>query len=220
MPAKRESNENCVLILAGGVGLGAYQAGAYARLHQDEQLHPNWITGCSIGAVNAAVIAGNAPDRRIERLQALWQHGPARTPERAQSSIVSEQWRHLENWSSVIRTRLAGATGHFRPRTPTPFGPFRSFYDLEPLRARLEGLLDVDRLNGGEIRFTLGATDLESGELVLFDTHRGDRIGIDHLLASCGYLPEFAPVEIGGRLLADGGLAANAPIEALRDHQE
>jgi NTE family protein len=89
---------------------------------------------------------------------------------------------------------------------------------LSPLRSRLERLIDLDRLNGGDIRFTVGATDLETGELVLFDTHRGERIGIDHLLASCGYLPEFAPVEIGERLFGDGGLAANAPIEALRDH--
>jgi NTE family protein len=215
-----ESNEDRVLILSGGVGLGAYQAGAYARLHQDERLHPNWVAGSSIGAVNAAVIAGNAPDRRIERLQTLWHHYPTRMPVPDQPSVASARWRHLENWGSAIRTRLAGATGHFHPRAPMPFGPFRSFYDLEPLRDRLKHLVDLDRLNGGEIRVTVGATDLETGELVLFDTQRGDRISIDHLLASCGYLPEFAPVEIGGRLLGDGGLAANAPIEALRDHQQ
>src|SRR5205807_7069990 len=86
------------------------------------------------------------------------------------------------------------------------------------LRSRLDALIDFERLNGGDIRLTVATTDVETGELVMFDTDRGDRIEIDHLLASCGYLPEFAPVDIRGRLLGDGGLAANAPIEALRDH--
>ena len=96
-------------------------------------------------------------------------------------------------------------------------GPFRSLYDLAPMRERLKSLVDFGRLNSGDIRFSLAATDIETGELVVFDTAKGDGISIDHLMASCGFLPEFAPVEIGGQLLGDGGLSANAPVEALGD---
>jgi NTE family protein len=124
-------------------------------------------------------------------------------------------WDHAQNWANAIRTRLVGSAGQFHPRVSLPWQSFGSLYDLQPLRSRLEGLIDFGRLNSGETRVTVATTDIESGELVLFDTAKGDRIGIDHLMASCGFLPEFAPVEIDGRMLGDGGLAANAPIEAL-----
>src|SRR4029078_4095477 len=75
--------------------------------------------------------------------------------------------------------------------------------------------VDFGRLNSGEVRFSVATTDIETGELVIFDTSKGDNISIDHILASCGFLPEFAPVDVGGRLLGDGGLSANAPIEAV-----
>src|SRR5690606_36072032 len=88
-------------------------------------------------------------------------------------------------------------------------------YDLSPLRTTLERLVDFDRLNGGDPRVTLVATDLETGDAVLFDTANGDRIGPDHILASCGFLPEFQPAEIGGRLLGDGALVANAPVDVV-----
>jgi NTE family protein len=94
-------------------------------------------------------------------------------------------------------------------------GPFRSLYDLAPMKGRLAGLVDFARLNSGEVRFSIATTDIETGELVIFDNTKGDNITIDHVLASCGFLPEFAPVEVDGRLLGDGGLSANAPIEAV-----
>ena len=122
---------------------------------------------------------------------------------------------HAQNWFSVVHTRLFGSSGHFRPRLPSAWGPFRSLYDLAPMKERLERLIDFGRLNSGAVGFGVAATDIETGELVVFDPTKGDQISIDHLLASCGFLPEFAPVEIGGRLLGDGGLSANAPIEVL-----
>src|SRR5690349_6156002 len=204
-----------VLILSGGVGLASYQAGAFEYLHREGGLQPSWVAGSSIGAVNAAILAGNKPDQRAQRLRELWNmDGIAET---LQVADARPPWRHAANWLSALETRVAGSAGHFRPRLDyLPWQPFRSFYDLAPLRARLAKLVDFERLNGGEIRMSVATTDVATGDLVLFDTARGDRIGIDHLLASCGFLPEFAPVEIGGRLLGDGGLAANAPIEALR----
>lgn len=207
-----ESEPNITLIFSGGVALGAYQAGGYAALH-DHHLRPRWIAGSSTGAVNAAVIAGNRIDERIEKLRVLWQ--PDCGPGDRIRSPASERWRHLENWGSALRTRLVGRSGHFRPRPQLPWGPFVSLYDLSPLRERMTELIDFDRLNSGEIRMTVATVDIASGELVLFDTASGDRITRDHLLASCGYLPEFAPVTMDGRLLGDGGLAANAPIETM-----
>jgi NTE family protein len=201
------------LVFSGGVGLGAYQAGAYCALHDKLANSELWLAGSSIGAVNAALIAGSPVEQRTRALHALWNE-PDRSPPHLET-VGAERWQHIENWTHAVRTRLLGSAGHFRPRTPLPWGNFKSLYDLSPVRQRIDALVDFDRLNSGEVRFTVAATDIESGELVMFDTARGDRITTDHLMASCGYLPEFAPVTISGRLLGDGGLSANAPIEAL-----
>jgi NTE family protein len=209
-------NRNIVIVLSGGVGLGVYQAGAYAALHERQSLSPGWVAGSSIGAINAAVIAGNAPNDRIDRLRALW--AASRHPfERAADQFAFPPWNHAQNWVSAMRTKLTGAPGHFHPRLRLPWQTFSSLYDLEPLRARFAELIDFGRLNSGETRVTIGATNLESGDLVMFDTAKGDKIEADHLMASCGFFPEFAPIEIDGQMLGDGGLAANAPIEALWD---
>jgi NTE family protein len=203
------------VIFAGGVGLGAYEAGAYAALHGEGRLLPTWFAGSSVGAVNAALIVGNPAERRIDVLQRFWRAAPF-PPAAGHVAAMWRPWRHMHNWLSVMETRLLGSPGHFRPRVlPNPYRRFSSLYDLSPLRASLEKFVDIERLNSGEIRLSVAATDIESGDLVVFDTARNDRIEIDHLLASCGFLPEFAPVEIGGRLLGDGGLVANAPLEAV-----
>ena len=202
------------MILAGGIGLGAYQAGAYAQLHQREELRPTWLAGSSIGSINAAVIAGSPPERRVQHLRSLWQAG-SQLFGAAGDPTWSRSFEHAQNWISAIQTRLMGSAGQFHPRISPPWESFSSLYDLRPLRSRLKALIDFGRLNSGAPRVTVATTNIESGELVLFDTAMGDRIEIDHLMASCGFLPEFAPVEIDGQLLGDGGLVANAPVEAL-----
>jgi NTE family protein len=117
---------------------------------------------------------------------------------------------------SAIQSRLAGVPGYFRPRLPTnPFSPFRSLYELEPTRARLAAFVDFAAQNAARMRVSIATTDVETGEPVIFDTAAGDTIDPEHLLASCGFLPEFAPVEIGGRFLGDGGLSINAPVEPV-----
>jgi NTE family protein len=115
----------------------------------------------------------------------------------------------------AFRTRLVGSAGHFHPRIPSlnPF-VFKSLYDLAPMRERMARLIDFGRLNSGETRICVAATDIETGEPVIFDSHK-HLIEVDHLLASCGFLPEFAPVEIDGRLLGDGGLSINAPFDPI-----
>jgi NTE family protein len=115
-----------------------------------------------------------------------------------------------------VQTRMLGRAGAFQPRLPAlPLGGAISLYDLAPLRTRLGRFIDFDRLNSGDIRVSVVATDIETGEEMVFDTGRRDRIGPDHLVASCGFLPDFCTIEIDGRLLGDGGLVANAPIESL-----
>jgi NTE family protein len=197
------------IVFAGGMGLGAYQAGAYQQFQHESQA--DWLTGSSVGAINAALIAGNASDRRIDRLREFWSEPSSWQP----SSVGPWLDRYAQNWLSAVQTRLFGAIGHFCPRTPgLPFEDFKSLYDLGPMRRTLERLLDFPRLNSGEMRLTVAATDIETGEPVLFDTAR-EQLTMDHLMASCGMLPEFAPVMIGGRLLGDGGLSANAPLESV-----
>jgi NTE family protein len=215
------ASRKVLLVLSGGIALGAYQAGAYAVLHQHEHLWPERLVGSSIGAVNAAVIAGNPPEHRVERLRAFWE---AVTLEpRPFLGSWMEPWagaaRHGYSWLSVLQTRVFGRAGVFRPRIPElMLTQVTSLYDLAPLRTKLEQLIDFDRLNGGEMRVSVVTTDIETGQAIVFDTEQGDRIGPDHLLASCSFLPDFAPVELNGRLLGDGGLVANAPVAtALRD---
>jgi NTE family protein len=204
-----------ILVLSGGIGLGAYHAGAIAHLHEAD-CWPDWIAGASIGAICGAVVAGNRRENVVARLGELWNTDMKLGALREQPSAYW-RWDHWQNWISALHARVAGSRGQFRPRMTMPWESFGSLYDLAPLHSRLDDLIDFDRLNSGDIRFTVATTDIETGDLVLFDTGKGDMIGAEHLMASCGFLPEFAPVEIGGRLLGDGGLVANAPIEALND---
>ena len=218
LPSRRTA-----LVLAGGIALGAYEAGAYAAL-QEGRGPPDWVLGSSVGAVTAAVIAGNAPECRIARLRQFWQTA-ATDPTPAASFWFGVPdagvWRQAYNQASVLETLFLGRPGIFRPRfSPGPWagaGDVSALYDLAPLRAQVEELIDFDRLNGGGVRLTLVATDVVSGERVVFDTGRGARIGPEHVVASSALLPLFAPVEVEGRLLGDGGLASNAPIDLALD---
>jgi NTE family protein len=202
-----ESTATVAMVFAGGLGLAAYHAGAYEAFSK-RCLPLHWVAGSSAGAVTAALIAGNRSGDRIERLQAFWNFPPI-------AHLSAAPWRHLYGWMGAIRTRLVGSAGHFHPRVPSvnPFG-FRSLYDLAPMKARMTRLIDFGHLNSGEIRICVAATDIETGEAVIFDSRKMP-IEMDHLLASCGFLPEFAPVEVGGRLLGDGGLSLNAPFDPI-----
>jgi NTE family protein len=195
------------MVFAGGLGLAAYHAGAF-QAFSERGLPLHWVAGSSAGAVTAALIAGNSPASRIERLRAFWNFPPV-------ENVHPAPWRHLAGWMGAIRTRLTGSPGHFHPRIP-PGNPFSfvSLYDLAPMQQRLAALVDFGRLNSGETRVSIATTDIETGDPVLFDS-ADTRIEMDHLLASCGFLPEFAPVEIGGRLLGDGGLSLNAPFDSV-----
>jgi NTE family protein len=199
------------MAFAGGLGLAAYHAGVYEAFSK-RGLPLNWVAGSSAGAATAALIAGNRSADRIDRLRAFWNFPPPNSPD-------ADYRAHLYGWMGAIRTRLLGSAGHFHPRLPPAnLFSFRSVYDLTPMKQRLTSLIDFGRLNGGEMRVNVAATDIETGEPVIFDS-RHERIEIDHLLASCGFLPEFAPTEIGGRLLGDGGLSLNVPFDSIMESQ-
>lgn len=210
-----------VIVFSGGVGLGAYQAGAYARLHEAEGLRPDWLAGVSIGAVNAALIAGNAPKHRVERLRRFWD-GAASAPAWRPPLLDAGPFRHAYNWMSVFQARVLGSPGLFRLRPGSGLGGhgFPSLYDLEPMRRMIEDLVDFDRLNGGEMRVSVVAADVASGDEVVFDTAHGARIEADHLLATCGFIPEFPPVAVDDRVLGDGALIANTPIDLVLRSEE
>lgn len=211
------------MVFSGGVALGAYHAGAYATLQEETGLDPDWVAGASIGAVTAAIIAGNVPERRSEQLRRFWD-GIVADPMPWASLGFGQlgpalPWRQAQGWASATQARLLGRPGLFRPRL-FPWAESRTpgLYDLEPLRRRIEEVVDFELLNSdGAPRLSVVATDLSSGERVICDTGRGTRIRPEHVVASCALLPDFAPVEIEGRLLGDGGLSTNTPLDLVLD---
>jgi NTE family protein len=210
------------LVLAGGVSLGAYEAGAYAALHDSGVPLPDSIAASSIGSVNAAIIGGNAPERRIQRLRQFWETvttNPMPVTSFWFGTPEAGPWRRAHNRASVLQTLFCGRPGIFQPRIAPGMhagvDDVSALYDLAPLRSHLPEIIDFDLLNSGKVRVSVVATDLVGGERVVFDTGRGARIGPDHILASCALLPLFAPLEIDGRLLGDGGMSSNAPLDIV-----
>lgn len=212
--------QRTVMVLGGGVGLGAYHAGAYARLRA-AGLEPEWIAGSSVGAVTAAVIASTPADLRVEQLMKFWGRlvWPAASLDPGPGPLS-----RLTSLASVLSTRLTGHPALFTMRAAWPGAlmpgdPARqAMYGLEPLKRLLHEFVDFDRLNRGPMRLTVCATDLATGEPVMFDTAR-ERIGMEHLLASSGFLPDFPPVRIGDRWLGDGGLSMNAPLLPILEEE-
>ena len=207
--------EKIVLVLQGGGALGAYQAGAYETLCEAGEI-PTWVAGTSIGAVNGAIIAGNPPERRVQRLREFW--------ERVSSRLLAwplsndDNLRRIFNETSAVLVAAGGAPGFFEPRVPPavlmPQGTPEaiSLYDTEPLRATLEELVDFDLLNSGAVRLSVGAVQVLSGNMKYFDTQKM-RIGPEHIMASGALPPGFPPIEIDGQPYWDGGLVSNTPLE-------
>jgi NTE family protein len=206
------------LVLGGGNALGAYLAGAYEHLHRQD-VRPDWIVGASVGAVTGAILAGNAPERRLERLGQFW----AEATQHTYGALGgNETLRQTYNGLHSIMTLLFCRPNIFQRRYPglwsiLPWVPNDvAIYDHAPLRSTLERLVDFDRLNRAEVRFTVGCVDLESGSEVYFDNTR-EEIRPEHILASTAIMPAFPPVEIDGRLLCDPGYANNLPLDPLFD---
>ncbi|HUZ72517.1 MAG TPA: patatin-like phospholipase family protein [Stellaceae bacterium] len=219
---KRPPFDCVALLLQGGGALGAYQAGVYEAL-AEAKIHPNWVAGISIGAINSALIAGNPPGERVAKLKAFWEgitaspygnilHDPLSRIARGTDA------RMMFNQASATASMFGGASGFFYPRVPSPWLHPRgtveatSYYDTSHLRATLERLVDFDRINSGETRFSVGAVGVRSGNFVYFDntTHH---IAPAHVMASGSLPPGFPATEVDGEFYWDGGLVSNTPLQ-------
>ena len=223
---RRPPFECTALLLQGGGALGAYQAGVYEAL-SEAGIHPDWVAGISIGAVNSAIIAGNPPEKRVEALRRFWERITSDvfgnwTPDFLTPLMKGDWVRGLVNQVSANSAMLSGASGFFVPRLPSPWLHPRgsieatSFYDASGLKNTLESLVDFDRINAREMRFSVGAVNVRSGNFVHFDstTHT---IRPEHVMASGALPPGFAAVEIDGERYWDGGLISNTPLQWVLD---
>ncbi len=202
------------LVLGGGNALGAYLAGACEYL-DEQDVRPDWIVGASVGAVTGAILAGNAPEHRLAKLKQFWAEATQHT---YGAPGGNETLRQTYNGMHSLLTLLFCRPNIFQRRYPglwsaLPWVPNDvALFDHSPLRMTLERLVDFNRLNRAEVRFSVGCVDLESGDEVLFDNTR-EEIRPEHILASTAITPAFPPVKIDGRLLCDPGYANNLPLD-------
>jgi NTE family protein len=227
---------DCVaLVLQGGGALGAYQAGVFEGL-AEAGIEPHWVAGISIGAINAALIAGNPPELRVQRLREFWQTVTAppllpATPQAWQAAAARGRpaARTALGWLEASRAVLEGQRGFFTPRVPSPVFSLAaapgalSHYDTAPLAGTLERLVDFDRINAKSgMRLAVSAVNVHSGNYELFDSRRGPwagRIAAVHILASGALPPGFAAVEIEGKYYWDGGLVSNTPLATVLEDE-
>jgi NTE family protein len=213
------------LVLQGGGALGAYQAGVYEGLHE-AGIRPNWLAGISIGALNAAIIAGSPESQRVGRLRDFWETicaTPVDWPTVegfSQKLPFALDLRSVHNAAAAWRALIQGQQGFFKPRFPPPhlslFGGegATSYYDTAPLRDTLSRLVDFDLLNSGAVRVSVAAVNVRSGNLVYFDTAER-RLRPEHFMASGALPPGFPAVCIDGEYYWDGGVVSNTPLSRV-----
>ena len=206
-----------VLVLQGGGALGAYQVGVYQALH-DAGIEPAWVIGTSIGAINAAIIAGNPVEQRLDRLNEFWRH--VESPSYLSGPM---DWLGMGNLVANMTTVMRGIPAFFEPNPAALRGTRAlvgaenaSYYSTEPLRRTLGDLVDFASLDGGPTRLTVGAVNATSGAMRYFDS-RDEKIAVDHIMASGALPPAFPAVRIDGQPYWDGGIYSNTPIEAVLD---
>lgn len=211
--------DTVALVLQGGGALGAFQAGAFEAMCEASR-SPDWVAGISIGAINAALIAGNPPERRVERLHAFWDGVTAGVP----SLDWAGESGPVRDWLTACASIWGAAFGlpsFFTPRPGAALWPGEvadpSLYDTEPLRRTLSALVDFNLLNDGPVRLSVGAVDVESGNFNYFDSH-SQRIGPEHIMASGALPPGFPAVRVDGHDYWDGGLVSNTPLSHVIDH--
>jgi len=221
---KGHAFDRTVLLLQGGGALGSYQGGVYQAL-AEAGLHPDWVAGISIGAVNSALIAGNEKARRVERLREFWEAvtaSPFGIPTFSEREIHADFVHGAINQMRAFGTLIGGAPDFFTLRLPPPYlapsGSVEalSYYDVSPLKATLERLVDFDRINQGELRFSVGATNVRTGNFAYFDT-KTHHIRAEHVMASGALPPGFPPIEIEGEHYWDGGIVSNTPLQWVLD---
>src|ERR1051326_5463039 len=206
------------LVLQGGGALGSYQAGVYEALASSEYL-PDWVAGISIGAINAAIIAGNAPERRVERLRNFWDDITATT--KMWPTVPAGPLAAWRNEASALTTVIFGQPGFFAPRPPLYcFSPdqYVSYYVTSALKQTLERHVDFDRINRTkDTRLSVGAVNVRTAQFSYFDSEKM-AIRPEHVMASGALPPAFPPVEIDGEQYWDGGLFSNTPLQYMVDY--
>ncbi|MEX8495988.1 patatin-like phospholipase family protein [Sphaerotilus sp.] len=225
MPFKPDAPRT-VIVLQGGGALGAYQGGVCETLAA-HGYPPDWLVGTSIGAINSAILAGNPPERRMERLRAFWQRVGREDTLAGWSNHPLAAW--LQPWMAaggLWDTMIRGVPGFFEPRQGAALNinqdvpPAQaSFYDTSPLQRTLEELVDFDYLNAGHVRCTVCAVDVATAEMTVFDSAR-QRLTAQHIMASGALPPGFPPVVIDGRAYWDGGIYSNTPVDIVMDDAE
>ena len=212
------------LVLQGGGAMGSYQGGIYEGLAQ-AGLRPNWLAGISIGAINAAIIAGNEPSRQVDQLHAFWRSIcrppflPATPVDYLRDTVahLPPQIGSMMNAWEAWRAMIEGQQGFFVPRTPSLRGPWEhapetaSLYDTAPLKSTLEAFVDFDRINACETRVSVGAVNVRTGNFAYFDNTE-QPLRAEHFMASGALPPSFAPVLIDGEYYWDGGIVSNTPL--------
>ncbi len=218
-PARPASyNKKVGLVLQGGGALGSYQAGVFAALAFSEYFL-DWVAGISIGAINAALIAGNASEHRVDRLRSFWEEitSPTRLWPSAPDGPLAA-WQHQV---SALTTLMFGQPGLFTPRAPQDWFSSEkcvSYYDTSALKKTLEWLVDFDRINDAkDMRLSVGAVNVQTGHFAYFDSEQ-ITIRPEHVMASAALPPGFPPVEIDGERYWDGGLFSNTPLQYMVDY--
>lgn len=221
-PERMPLPDRVALVLQGGGALGAYQAGVYEGL-AERAIAVDWIAGISIGAVNAAIIAGNPPDRRVAKLRGFWEQVTGALP--ALPLAGGDEWREWIHLLSAGAVAAQGVPGFFTPRLLNPvLAPAKSvgalsFYDSTPLAATLDAYVDWELLNDGPVRVSVGAVNVETGNFRYFDT-KTERLDARHVMASGALPPGLPPVEIDGCWWWDGGIVSNTPLGHVLENQK
>jgi NTE family protein len=211
---KSAYDKQIALVLQGGGALGSYQAGVYEAM-AEYGYQPDWVAGISIGAINSAIIAGNAPQDRVARLRAFWEQ--VSSPSAGWLDLPFEVWQDTMRRLSAMSALLFGQPGFFRPnllRCWTTGTLPTSYYDTSDLKDTLERLVDFDRINARETRFSVGAVNVRTGNFAYFDNAR-QTIRPEHVMSSGALPPGFPPIEIDGDFYWDGGLVSNTPLRYI-----
>ncbi len=206
--------DQVALVLQGGGALGSFQAGVIESLAQ-LSIEIDWVAGISIGAINAAIIAGNPPERWVDQLNRFWETVSGSLP--ALDLPEERKLRESVHLGAAAMVAMWGVPGFFHPNLlPSwlaPAGSLQSlaFYDTSPLRVTLDALVDWDRVNHGPMRFSIGAVDIENGNFVYFDNHDPDwkgRIDARHVMPRARCRRAFRRSRSTGAII---GTAASSP---------